>query len=183
MQEWTPKTVTEAVQLEDEFIQAHKQASIRIEEQQVWTDERDQQRDDKIPLANKQCFSCEQVGSCVIDKEMNGPSRSVTADGTQPSKPNVKCYNCERKGHVAIRFHSWALCGLEKPQPRVYQQGQVKGMWVGNIFLDMACMRMLVHNRLVPPSCIQEGRVTTIAATHITDWYNLPVFRRGESQQ
>ena len=167
VRERTPKTVAEAAQLADQFVQAHKQAQDGQKSNRGSTDERDRQREDKTPLANKRCFSCGQVGhlrsSCVVG---NGPARSAAAAATQPSKPDVRCYNCGRKGHVAIRCPSRALCGLEKPQPMMYRRGQVEGTWVGDILLDTGCTRTMVHNKLVPPSCIQEGRVTTIRCAH-----------------
>ena len=101
------------------------------------------------------------------------------AAGGVHTRDQVRCFNCQEKGHVAVRCpHNALFCeeqdGGQSVQERrpctdssgFYQRGVVEGHMVEDILLDTGCSRTLVHQALVPREKVLEGQVVTIRCIH-----------------
>ena len=61
-------------------------------------------RGDKSKTESRKCHKCKQAGHLMSDFPLRDPPKETHANKKEkPNRGTVKCYNCGRMGHVAIR--------------------------------------------------------------------------------
>ena len=90
----------------------------------------------------------------------------------------VKCYNCNRIGHLARNCPDIAMfvsstrrpCGSGGPDMGVLRNGVVEGKYVKGIMLDTGCSRTMVRRNLVPKTKWLEEEVVIQSRTPWPEW-------------
>ena len=135
---------------------------------------------------NKRCYKCHRLGhlskDCRAEKDDASKGSGADASGADASGAdasgkkspagvehqktagglqNMKCYNCQQKGHLAAKCPNRAMyCEQslgqaeaqkgEKMECPMVCRGSVEGKQVEDILLDTGCSRTLVKSSLVP---------------------------------
>lgn len=148
------------------------------------------ERSDKYPMGPQRCHGCEQVGlrDGVFNKGCLTCGRRITKNqlqGQDRKVQDLRCFNCGRKGHVAMRCPDRVLLCVNGSRGRwsrrvclegqgVSRKGVVEGCCVSDIVLDTGCSQMLVRQDLVPPEeKVLEGEVVTIRCAHEDEVFSL----------
>ena len=158
IKERKPATSMEAGQLADDFELARRQT---VEHKKSG---------ERPHTGPRRCHTCGGIGHFARDcKKGKDEEEVVKKDGTR--RPEVKCYNCQQKGHISTRCPNNAalLC-----QPTVQNRlgkgvaccGSVEGKAVTDILLDTGCSKTLVRKNLILDNKLLEGDAVTIRCAH-----------------
>ena len=99
----------------------------------------------------------------------NAPQRPIDSK-PRASLEGVKCYNCNKKGHLASNYPQKALfCSLlppeaSKEQERVCHHGTINGIYTQDIVADTGASKTLVHKSFVSPTEISNKSITISCA-------------------
>ena len=129
------------------------------------------------------CYTCGKPGHVNKDCQQDPDKFSGAAKDTEKTKrdlKDMKCFNCQQKGHLATSCpHGAMFCSERrvdyKGNSTVRQApikqglcvpGKVEGTLVKSVVLDTGCSRTLVRSNLVPQDKIMEGEVVAIRCAH-----------------
>ena len=104
----------------------------------------------------------------------NCPRRNTEAHTREPvaakkektERSVVKCYNCGKRGHIAMNCPDHALLCDEGIGCAATRKGKVEGKEAKDILLDTGCSRTMVQRGLVPEGKILEGEAVTVRCAH-----------------
>ena len=131
------------------------------------------------------CFRCEAeghgAGQCRKGLEEKSVMRKDKRSLGGSKEVAVKCYNCNRIGHLARHCPDSAMfvsstrrpCGSGGPDMGVLRNGVVEGKYVKGIMLDTGCSRTMVRRNLVPKTKWLEEEVVIRCAHGDTVSYPL----------
>ena len=109
---------------------------------------------------------------------------NATKDTEKPKRAHkdIKCFNCQQRGHLAVNCPHGAMFCSECPVDYkgnsavrqtstakgqgLYTPGKVEGSSVESIVLDTGCSRTLVRSNLVPQDKVLEGEIIAIRCAH-----------------
>ena len=81
-------------------------------------------------------------------------------------KGPVKCYNCGKRGHLAMQCPDNALFCDAGSGGAATRNGKVEGREVTDILLDTGCSRTMVKRALIPEEKILDGEAVTVRCAH-----------------
>ena len=174
VKERKPKTTTDAAQLAEDYLQARPAGT--------------PPKPDRAPTG-----PCPRCGELVHwarlcptnprppptrqQQSTNTPRNPQTHVNSRPSDQNsrpqdVKCYNCNAKGHLSYNCPQKALFSSTTPaivtnkrQERAYQRGTINGAYCKDIVVHTGASKTLVRSDLVTQDDILEG-VVNIQCAH-----------------
>ena len=169
------KTTGEATQLAEDYFQARPQGT---------------QKSDRVPIVtNDPCPRCGEhchwARHCPTNPKpsatqppqtqplpMSTRDRNTRAHNNRPTNhlscsTEVKCFNCNEKGHLSYHCPLKALfgCPATKPftnqqQERVHHHGIINGVYSKQIVVDTGVGKTLVRGDVITPDDIIDGEVT-----------------------
>ena len=173
VKERKPKTTTDAAQLAEDYFQARP----------AGTPKPDRIPTDPCPRCGvlghwaRQCPNPRQPTSRQHPPASAEATRGFRIQGNRPSdqrprsttesSPEVKCFNCNAKGHLSYNCPRKALFSrMTSPpitnvqQERVHHRGTINGVYSKDIVVDTGAGKTLVRGDLVTPDDIIDGEVT-----------------------